>query len=168
MPHSSLITKRHLVTGLVMSAVACALALMAGCAKPQSVSSVSGTYSVAADAMLAESGYDLGDVLSDAELGIELRLDEDGKGTFGTSDGSESKSLKWSLSGSSKNLDIMISLNEPISKEDKWVAFLGMLEDDPSHTKIKGKVTDGEIRINQKEPDKPAIIFSKDGPGNSK
>jgi hypothetical protein len=136
-------------------------AIVSGCGKPQSMDSVSGTYAVATETMLAESGYDVRDSLPDPGIGIELRLEPDGQGTFGLSDGSEGKSLRWNLSGSAKNLDIMLSLNEPISEKDKWVAFLALLEDDPSHTKIKGKVTEGEIRINQKEPGKPAIVFSK-------
>lgn len=135
-----------------------ALALMAAfalpaCSKPQSVESVSGYYGVDVSEMAQAAGVPMPEGVVDTSS-LSLSLDADGTGMLSLhGEVADDKRLKWQLSGGSKNLSVLISLDQPISADDPIAPILLMMETDPSRTKIQGKVTDGEISIRLQDKD---------------
>lgn len=136
--------------------------------RPLSVDSVSGEY-----ALYPEAVEGVNSILSEfGKAGIPevtLSLGSDGTGKLVMSKGgkdSETKNLSWRLDGGARNPEILLTLTDAISPDDKWVSFLMMLESDPTHTKIRGDVAEGEIRLRQSAPEGERgieFVFTKVG-----
>lgn len=150
-------------------AVAAAILLLTACgstSRPISVESVAGSYMLYQDAI--REANSLLEGFGDSALPeVSLDLDSDGSGSLRMeADGtSEEKALSWRLDGGSRNPEILLTLTDPISPKDKWVSFLMMLESDPTHTKIRGSVSEGEIRLRQSvddgEGEGAVFVFTK-------